>query len=74
MIPCQECIIYAVCKQKDYIFCEKVSNYCLNENTTIKERNQKIISIRNYLGKAAAAALGGKVTFCEAYSDTGEKL
>lgn len=72
MIPCEECIVYATCKLKELIVCDKAMQYCRNGKEVSVE---KIYEVVEFLGKGVAYELAHDViAFADCFTDDGVKL
>jgi hypothetical protein len=76
MIPCKQCIVYAICKLKEEIICDEATEYCRDDSFAYEEYNsERIYEVIDYLGKEGAfEATSGSICFADAFSDEGEKL
>ena len=74
--PCKTCITYAICKLKKDIVCDDAENYCYNpDNEYNKYNRNRVIEIRDYLGKGAASStFGNRLVFSDIFDHHGDKL
>lgn len=75
-VPCEECIVYAICKLKKEIICDEATNYCRGTGFECTEYNtERIYEVIDHLGKGGAyEATSDSICFADIFTNDGEKL
>ena len=75
-IPCEECIVYAICKLKKEIICDEATKYCHDLSFAYTEYNtDRIHEVIDYLDKGGAYEVSdNNICFADIFTNDGEKL